>query len=102
MQKMAEVRKNFNQLLRVKFFRLPKNLKRTSEVIELFEQCQLGNSELTTDFTKDCDEEELKYNIGTAMRARIIPSKNLSSTAVSTSKPVTLTQINVSDPRALL
>ena len=66
-KKMAETRENFNQILRSKFFRLPKNLRRLPEIIQLFEETQAEDNNFKTDFTKDIDEDEIQKNIQSAL-----------------------------------
>jgi hypothetical protein len=70
-QKMADVRKNVNLILRAKFYRLAKNVRKMPEIVHLFETYQTNSEEFKTDFTKDIDDEEINFNITTALRARV-------------------------------
>lgn len=58
---MAEVRRNFNQILRYKFFKLQKNFRKLSAVVKLFESYQIDCDEFKTDFAKESlNDDDMK------------------------------------------
>jgi len=69
-KQMAEIRENFDQILRQKFYRLPKNLRRINKIIELFEETQTKDDCFRTDFRKEIDDDELETLLKEALQRR--------------------------------
>ena len=71
---MAEVRTNFNQILRSKFYKLPRNLKKSPAVVKLFESYQIDCDEFKTDFAKESlNEDDMKQSLGIAVKTKMTP-----------------------------
>lgn len=57
---MKEIKKNYNKLLRAKYLRIGKNLRKLPEISDLFQNAQADSEEYKTNFNPENNNIELE------------------------------------------